>query len=118
MTEQFQTFQTMFASSSIGQLPHSFSGMSRSEWILDSCASHHMSPDSLSFASMTPSSFIPIMTADDPPMPLANVGSVVPPHLSLLNVSLIPKLTLNLASIGQLCYFGNYLVIFSSLFFV
>jgi hypothetical protein len=107
----------MFASSSVGQLPHSFSGISHSEWILNSCASHHISPDSLSFASMTPSSFIPTMTADDTLMPLANVGSVVTPHLSLLNVFLIPKLTLNLASVGQLCDFDNYLVIFSFFFY-
>ena len=98
----------MSASSSIGQLPHSSSGMSHSEWVLDSGASHHMSPDSSSFTSVSPLSSIP--------MPLAGVGSVVTPHLSLPNVYLIPKLKLNLASVGQICDSGDYLVMFSGSF--
>ena len=49
-------------------------------------------------------------------MPLAGVGSVVTPHFSLLNVYFIPKLRLNLVSVGQLCDSCNYLVIFSSSF--
>jgi hypothetical protein len=52
------------------------------------------------------------MTADDTLMPLAGVGSVVTSHLSLPNVYLIPKLKLNLASIGQICDSGDYLVMF------
>jgi len=56
------------------------------------------------------------MTADGTLMPLADVGSIITPHLSLLNVYLISKLKMNLAYIGQLCKSGNYLVIFSSLF--
>ena len=75
-----------------------------------------MSPDSSSFTSMFPSPFIPVMTADDTPMPLAGVGSVVTPHLSLPNVYLIPKLKLNLASVGQICDSGDYLVMFSGSF--
>jgi len=106
----------MSASSFIGQLPHSSSGMSHSEWVLDSGASHHMSPDSSSFTSVSPLSSIPVMTADDNPMPLAVVGSVVTPHLSLPNVYLIPKIKLNLASVGQKCDSGDYLVMFSGSF--
>jgi hypothetical protein len=56
------------------------------------------------------------MTADGTLMPLADVGFVVTPHLSLSNVYFIPKLRLNLASVGQLCDSGDYLVIFSSFF--
>jgi len=102
----------MSASSSIGQLPHSSSGMSHSEWVLDSGASHHMSPDSSSLTSVSPLSSIPVMIADDIPMLLAGVGSVVIPHLSLPNVYLIPKLKLNLASVGQICDSGDYLIMF------
>jgi len=91
--------------------------MSHSEWVLDSGASHHMSPDSSSFTSVSPLSSIPVMTADGTPMPLAGVGSVVMPHLSLPNVYLIPKLKLNLASVGQICNSGDYLVMFSGFFF-
>jgi hypothetical protein len=57
------------------------------------------------------------MTADDTFKPLTSVGSVVIPHFFLFNFYFFPKLTLNLAFIGQLCDSGNYLVIFSSLFF-
>jgi len=59
-----------------------------------------MSLDSSSFTFVSPLSFIPVMTADGTPMPLAGVGSVVTLHLSLPNVYLIPKLKLNLASVG------------------
>jgi len=104
------------SASSIGQLPHSSSGMSHSEWVLDSSASHHMSPDFSSFTSVSPLSSIPVITADGTPMPLAGVGFVVTPHLSLSNVYLIPQLKLNLASIGQICDSGDYLVMFSGSF--
>ena len=106
----------MSASSSIGQLPHSSSSMSHFEWVLDSGASHHISPDSSSFTSVSPLSSIPVMTADGTPIPLAGVGSIVTPHLSLPNVYLIPKLKLNLASVSQICDSGDYLVMFSSSF--
>ena len=106
----------MSASSSIGQLHYSSSGMSHSEWVLDSCVSHHMSSDSSSFTSMSPSSSIPVMTANDTPMPLAGVGYVIEPHLSIPNVYLIPNLKLNLASVGQICDSGDYSVMFSGSF--
>jgi hypothetical protein len=86
--------------------------MSHSEWVLDFGASHHMSLGSLSFTFVSPTPSISIMTADDTLMPLAGVGSIVTPHLSLPNVYLIPKLKLNLAFVGQLCDSGNYLIIF------
>jgi len=120
LAEQFQKFLSLqpqaMSTSSIGQLPHSSSGMSHSEWVLDSGASHHMSPDSSSFTSVSPLSSIPVMTADGTPMPLTGVGSVVTPHLSLPNVYLIPKLKLNLASVGQIYDSGDYLVMFSGFF--
>jgi len=79
---------------------------------LDSGASHYMSSDSLSFTYMFPSPFIPVMTADGTLMPLTSVGFVVTPHLSLSNIYFIPKLKLNFVFVGQLCDFGDYLVIF------
>jgi len=75
-----------------------------------------MSPDSLSFTFVSPSSSIPIMTINDTLMPLTSVGSVVIPHLSLSNVYLISKLKLNLASVGQICDSSDYLVMFSCSF--
>jgi hypothetical protein len=71
-----------------------------------------MSLGSLSFTFMSPTPSISVMTADDTLMPLASVGSIVTPHLSLPNAYLIPKLKLNLAFVGQLCDFSNYLIIF------
>jgi hypothetical protein len=106
----------MFVSPFVGQLPHSSSGMSHFKWVLDSGASHHMSPDSSSFTSVSLSPSIPIMTVDCASMPLAGVGSVVTPHLSLPNIYLILKLKLNHTSIDQLCDSGDYLVMFSGSF--
>jgi len=108
----------MSASSSIGHLPYNSSGMSHSEWVLDFGVSHHMSPDSSSFTFVSPSSSIPVMIADGTPMPLAGVDFVFTPHLSLYNIYLIPNLKLNLASVCQICDFGDYLVMFSVFFFV
>jgi len=84
---------------------------------LDSSALHHMSPDSSSFIYVSPLPSISIMTIDVTLIPLVAVGSIVIPHLSLSNVYLILKLILNLASIGQLCDSGDYLVIFFSFFY-
>jgi hypothetical protein len=106
----------MLASSFVGQLPYSFSGVSYFEWVLDYGVSHHMSLNSSSFAYMSHLPFILIMTIDDTPTPLASVGFGITSHLFLLNVYLILKLTLNLASDGQLCDYNDYLVIFSFLF--
>ena len=90
--------------------------MSHSEWILDFGVSHHISPDSSSFFFVSPSPSIHVMTVDGTLIPLAGVGYVVTPYLSLLNVYLILKLILNLAFIGQLCDFSDYLIIFPSSF--
>ena len=118
IAKQFQKFlslqpQTTYASSFVDQLPHSSLGMSYFGWVLNSGVSHHMSPDFSSFAYMSSSSSIHVMTADDTSIPLAGVAIVITPHLSLSNVYLIPNLTLNLVSVGQIY---DYLVIFSPLF--
>ena len=97
----------------VDQLTHNSLGMLSFIWILDSSASHHMSPYSSWFTSMSHSSFVPIRTADDTPMPLAGVGYVLTPNislslsLSLSNVYYIMNLTLNLAYVGQLCDSSN-----------
>jgi hypothetical protein len=96
----------MSVSFSVGQLPYNSSCMSHSKWVLDSSASHHISLDSSSFiVSLLPS--ILVMIVDDTLMSLAGVGFVVTPHFSLPNVYFIPKLKLNLASIIQLCDYGE-----------
>ena len=79
----------MLTFSSVSQLTHNSSGMSYSTWILDSGASHHMSPDSSCFTSMSHSSSAPVMTTDGTPMPLAGVGSVVTPNISFVLLFII-----------------------------
>ena len=103
----------MFASSSVGQLTHNSSLMSASIWILDYGASHHMSPNFCFFVFMSHSSSIIVMTVVGTLMPLAGVGFVVTPNISLSNVYYILKLKLNLVAVGQLCDYGD-LVTFSS----
>ena len=112
--------QAMSTSFSKGQLTHNSSGMLSSIWILDSGGSHHMSPDSSCFTSISHLSSVPIMTTDDIPMPLAGVGYVVTPNLSLSlsKVYHISNLTLNLAFVGQLCDFGNLVTFFFAYCFV
>lgn len=118
LAEQFQKFlslqpQALSVSSFICQLPHNSSGMSFFEWILDSGASHHMSLDSSSFTSVCSSFSIYVMTAVRTAMHLSGVDSVITLHLPLVDVYRIPKLTLNLVFVGQLCDSG-YLVMFSN----
>lgn len=118
MFEQFQQFlasqpHAMSASSHKGLSSSGTSGIHSSLWVLDSGASHHMSPHSKSFVSLSPNSSLSIITADGTPMPLVGVGSVVTPHVSISDVYYIPTLTLNLVSVSQLCESG-YLVSFSS----
>ena len=54
-----------------------------------------------------------VMSIDGTPMPLAGVGFICTPHLSLSYVYCILKLTMNLTSMSQLCGSG-YFVQFSS----
>ncbi|KAH6834928.1 hypothetical protein C2S53_007300 [Perilla frutescens var. hirtella] len=100
-------------SAAAGLLTLSSTGISSSEWILDSGASHHMSPTADSFTSLIPSDSVSVVTADGTPMPLAGVGSIVSSYVSLPRVYHIPKLVLNLISVGQLCDSGC-IVTFSS----
>ncbi|PON97250.1 LOW QUALITY PROTEIN: hypothetical protein TorRG33x02_070060 [Trema orientale] len=114
MLEQFQKFfaqpHTMSASSHIGLSSSSSAGMTTSVWVLDSGASHHMSPNLSSFVSLSHKSSVSIVTADSTHMP-TGIGSVVTPYFCLPNVYHIPNLTLNLISVSQLCD-SSYLVSF------
>ena len=92
--------------------------MSHSEWVLDFDTSRHLSIDFSSFASVSSSPSIPVMTANGICMPLAGVDSIITHHLSFSNIYLILKLTLNLVYVDQLCNFSDYLVIFPLLFVV
>ena len=90
----------MPASSQIGLSSSSPSSISSSLWVLDSEASHHMSPDLSFFVSLYPNSSVSVITIDGISMPLVCVGSIVTPSLSLSEVCHIPNLTLNLVSVS------------------
>jgi Pol polyprotein/gag-pre-integrase-like protein len=88
----------------VGGLPSSSaSGI----WIIDSGASHHMSPQLESFVSLSPHSSPPIVTADGTTMPLEGIGSVATSSIFLDQVYYVPNLALNLCSVGQLCDSGQ-----------
>ncbi|XP_062089426.1 uncharacterized protein LOC133795958 [Humulus lupulus] len=90
LTEKFQKFiasqpHAMSASSHIGLPSSSTLGISSSIWVLDSGASHHMSPNSNSFFSIKSAPSVSVMTADGTPMPLAGIGSICTPKMSFSN---------------------------------
>ncbi|KAK4485459.1 hypothetical protein RD792_008100 [Penstemon davidsonii] len=97
----------------IGLSPPGSSGKSPSTWLLDSGASHHMSPDSTVFTVLHSKPYGSVTTADGTPMPLAGIGPIDTPNMSLDSVYHIPNLAMNLVSVGQLCDSG-YSVSFSS----
>jgi hypothetical protein len=66
-----------------------------------------MSPDSQLFSSVIPTTYTPlIQTVNSLHISASHTGSISTPTLSLSDTYLIPNLTLNLISIGQLCELG------------
>ena len=66
-----------------------------------------MTPDESQFSDKAPLEHpITIYTADGTPMPVSHKGTISSPRLSLNDTFHIPKLSLNLLSIGQLCKLG------------
>ncbi|KAI3815242.1 hypothetical protein L1987_14903 [Smallanthus sonchifolius] len=98
--EQFRQFLAAnpTAMSAAGLSSSGTSGISSSLWILDSGASHHMSPYLSSFLSLSHVSHVSVMSASATSMLVEGVGSVSTPYVSLNDVYYIPKLALNLAS--------------------
>lgn len=85
-----------------------------SSWFFDSSCCNHMTSDPNIFSSRTPASnILTIHRADGAHMHVTHTGLVSTFTLSLANTYLIPKLTLNPISIGQLCDLG-LTVLFSS----
>uniref|UniRef100_A0A2N9HZ71 CCHC-type domain-containing protein n=2 Tax=Fagus sylvatica TaxID=28930 RepID=A0A2N9HZ71_FAGSY len=83
------------------------SAVSGNTWYFDSACCNHMSPDSQLFSSVIPTTHAPlIQTANGSYISANHTGSVSTPTLSLSDTYLIPNLTLNLISIGQLCELG------------
>ena len=76
-------------------------------WFFDTTCCNHMTPDESQFSDKAPLEHpITIYTADGTPMPVSYKGTISSHFLSLSDTFHIPKLSLNLFSIGQLCELG------------
>jgi hypothetical protein len=77
-----------------------------SEWFLDSACCNHMTNNPHLTSAYTPPILPTITTADGSAMTVSHVGSISTPNLSISDVFCVPKLHLNLLSIGQLTELG------------
>ena len=77
-----------------------------SEWFLDSACCNHMTDNPHLTSAHTPPVLPTITTADGFVMTISHVGSIFTPNLSVSDVFCIPKLHLNLLSVGQLTELG------------
>jgi hypothetical protein len=75
-----------------------------SSWFLDSACYNHMTPDSSIFSSKSVLADPPsIYTANGSHLNVSHIGSISTKQLSVSNTYLVPHLSLNLLSVGQLC---------------
>uniref|UniRef100_A0A2N9GDD8 Integrase catalytic domain-containing protein n=1 Tax=Fagus sylvatica TaxID=28930 RepID=A0A2N9GDD8_FAGSY len=77
-----------------------------SEWFLDSACCNHMTDNPHLTSAHTPPVLPTITTADGSAMTVSHVGSISTPNLSISDVFYVPKLHLNLLSVGQLTELG------------
>ena len=76
-------------------------------WLLDSACCNHMTSHASYFSQKTPLVPSPIIhTADSSHMSVSHIGTVSSPDLTIPDTYLIPKLSFNLLSVGQLCELG------------
>ena len=76
-------------------------------WFFDTACCNHMTPDESQFSDKALLEHpITIYIADGTPMPVSHKGTISSPSLSLNDTFHIPKLSLNLLSVGQLCELG------------
>jgi len=76
-------------------------------WFFDSACCNHMTSHSNLFKSKSYNSQAPIIhTADNSQMIVSHTGNVSTPTLSLPDTFMVPNLSLNLISVGQLCELG------------
>jgi hypothetical protein len=76
-------------------------------WLLDSVCCNHMTPHASHFSQKTPLAHFPIIyTADSSHMSVSHISTISSPNLTIPDTYLVPKLSLNLLSVGQLCELG------------
>jgi hypothetical protein len=105
---QVQALSSSASNSSLSVTP----GIS-SEWFLDSACCNHMTDNPHLTSAHTPPVLPTITTVDGSAMTVSHVGSISTPNLSISDVFCVPKLHLNLLSVGQLTELGLNLL-FSS----
>uniref|UniRef100_A0A2N9GWD9 Integrase catalytic domain-containing protein n=1 Tax=Fagus sylvatica TaxID=28930 RepID=A0A2N9GWD9_FAGSY len=76
-------------------------------WLLDLACCNHMTHYASHFSQKTPLVPSPIIyTADSSHMSVSHIGTISSPDLTIPDTYLVPKLSLNLLSVGQLCELG------------
>ena len=76
------------------------------EWFLDSTCCNHMMDNPHLTSVHTPPILPTITTVDGSAMTVSHVGSISTPNLSVSDIFYVPKLHLNLLSVGQLTELG------------
>ena len=73
----------------------------KQHWFFDTACCNHMTPDESQFSDKAPLEHpITIYTADGTLMPVSRKGTISSPSLSFNDTFHIPKLSLNLLSVG------------------
>uniref|UniRef100_A0A2N9J4W0 Reverse transcriptase Ty1/copia-type domain-containing protein n=1 Tax=Fagus sylvatica TaxID=28930 RepID=A0A2N9J4W0_FAGSY len=98
---QVQALSSSASNSALSMTP----GIS-SEWFLDSACCNHMTDNPHLTSAHTPPILPTITTTDGSAMTVSHVGSISTPNLSISDVFCVPKLHLNLLSVGQLTELG------------
>ena len=97
---QVQALSSSASNPALSMTPGSF------EWFLDSACCNHMTDNLHLTSAHTPHVLPTITTADGFAMTISHVGSISTPNLSVSDVFYVPKLHLNLLSVGQLTELG------------
>ncbi|GFS32929.1 hypothetical protein Acr_00g0025430 [Actinidia rufa] len=88
-------------------------------WLFDTAYCNHMTSDTSLFSITHPTSSVhPIPTANGSLMTTTHTGTISTPDLTIGHTYLIPALSHNLLSVGQLCELGFYLYFSNSGCFV
>ncbi|KAF7137487.1 hypothetical protein RHSIM_Rhsim07G0087400 [Rhododendron simsii] len=115
MTDVEAIIQQVLAKSSTSHSTALSVTLGTSSWFFDSACCNHMTSDPTIFSSISSTSHTPsIHTADGLHMPVTHIGHASTSHISLPDTYLIPALTLNLISVGQLCELGLTMIFSSS----
>ena len=84
-----------------------FITLRKHSWFFDTACCNHMTLDESQFSNKASLAHpIYIYIVNGTPMPVSHKGTISSPALSLNDTFHIPKLSLNLLSVGQLCELG------------